>query len=90
VSPTLADGDASSTTAAIRRAIAAVVPTAAGRRPVALAFGRVLEILEAWRRRYHYRRELERLMRSGPHLIEDIGLIRRHAERDVAKPFWRR
>jgi uncharacterized protein YjiS (DUF1127 family) len=46
-------------------------------------------VLDAWRRRYRYRRELERLMRSGTHLIEDIGQLRRHADREVAKPFWR-
>jgi uncharacterized protein YjiS (DUF1127 family) len=53
---------------------------------------RVVEIravLDAWRLRYRYRRELERLMRSAPHLVEDIGLSRQHADREVAKPFWR-
>jgi uncharacterized protein YjiS (DUF1127 family) len=47
-------------------------------------------VFGAWRRRYRYRRELERVMRSGPHLIADVGLSRAHAEREVAKPFWRR
>jgi uncharacterized protein YjiS (DUF1127 family) len=28
-------------------------------------------------------------MSSAPHLIEDIGLSREHAAREVAKPFWR-
>jgi uncharacterized protein YjiS (DUF1127 family) len=46
-------------------------------------------VLGAWRRRSRYRRELARLMKSGPHLIEDIGLLRKHAEREAAKPFWR-
>jgi uncharacterized protein YjiS (DUF1127 family) len=46
-------------------------------------------VLRAWRRRYRYPRELARLMSSGPHLIEDIGLSRTHADREVAKPFWR-
>jgi uncharacterized protein YjiS (DUF1127 family) len=46
-------------------------------------------VFGAWRRRYRYRRELERLMSSGPHLIEDIGLLRKHADREVARPFWR-
>jgi uncharacterized protein YjiS (DUF1127 family) len=46
-------------------------------------------VLETWRRRYRYRRELERLMGSGPHLIEDIGLPQTHANREVAQPFWR-
>ena len=49
----------------------------------------IAAVLGAWRQRYRYRRELERLMSSGLHLIEDIGLSRAHAEREVAKPFWR-
>jgi uncharacterized protein YjiS (DUF1127 family) len=28
-------------------------------------------------------------MRSRPHLIEDIGLLPRDAEREADKPFWR-
>jgi uncharacterized protein YjiS (DUF1127 family) len=46
-------------------------------------------LLELWRQRYRYRRELERLLRSGPHLIDDIGLVRAHAEREAGEPFWR-
>jgi uncharacterized protein YjiS (DUF1127 family) len=46
-------------------------------------------VLGAWRQRYRYRRELRRLISSGPHLIEDIGLSRAHADREIAKPFWR-
>jgi uncharacterized protein YjiS (DUF1127 family) len=52
-----------------------------------LAEGRTL--LGLWRQRCRYRRDLLRLMRSGPHLVEDIGLLYKHAEREVAKPFWR-
>jgi uncharacterized protein YjiS (DUF1127 family) len=48
-----------------------------------------LAILAGWRRRHRYRRELARLIRAGSHLIEDIGLVRAHAERAAAKPFWR-
>jgi uncharacterized protein YjiS (DUF1127 family) len=47
-------------------------------------------LLRLWRERQRSRRELARLMRSGPHLIEDIGLMRVHADREAAKPFWRR
>jgi uncharacterized protein YjiS (DUF1127 family) len=49
-----------------------------------------LAILGAWRRRHRYRRELARLLGAGPHLVEDIGLLREHGEREAAKPFWRR
>jgi uncharacterized protein YjiS (DUF1127 family) len=46
-------------------------------------------VLRVWRRRYRYRRELARLIGSGAHLIEDIGLSPEEAERERAKPFWR-
>jgi uncharacterized protein YjiS (DUF1127 family) len=46
-------------------------------------------VIGAWWQRHRYRRELRRLMSSGPHLIADIGLSRTHAEREAAKPFWR-
>jgi uncharacterized protein YjiS (DUF1127 family) len=49
----------------------------------------IAAVLGAWRRCHRYRHELERLMKSGPHLIEDIGLSRKNAEREAAKPFWR-
>ena len=48
-----------------------------------------LAILAGWQRRRRYRRELARLIGTGPHLIENIGLLRAHAEREAAKPFWR-
>jgi uncharacterized protein YjiS (DUF1127 family) len=60
-----------------------------GRGRLRSRLAQIRAVLGAWHRRYRYRRELERLMGSGPHLIEDIGLLRRHAEREVAKPFWR-
>jgi uncharacterized protein YjiS (DUF1127 family) len=46
-------------------------------------------VIGAWRQRYRYRRELQRLIKTGPHLIDDIGLWRTHADREAAKPFWR-
>jgi uncharacterized protein YjiS (DUF1127 family) len=52
-----------------------------------LADGRA--VLARWRQRQRYRREIARLIRSGPHLIDDIGLRRDDAERELAKPFWR-
>src|SRR5262245_12027136 len=36
------------------------------------SFAESRAVLGAWRRRYRYRRELARLIRTGPHLIEDI------------------
>ena len=40
--------------------------------------------------RYRYRRELRRLLRVSPHMIEDIGLSREQARREAKKPFWQR
>jgi uncharacterized protein YjiS (DUF1127 family) len=71
---------------ALRAATSAQVP-GFGWLPPKLAGIRA--VLRAWRLRHRYRRELERLRNSAPHLIEDIGLSREHAAREVTKPFWR-
>jgi len=42
-----------------------------------------------WRRRRRYRAELARLLKVGPHMIDDIGLGLEEARREAAKPFWR-
>jgi len=42
-----------------------------------------------WLARWHYRRELRRLLRAGPHMIADIGLALDEAHAEMAKPFWR-
>ena len=39
-----------------------------------------------WRRRF--RRELERMAATNPHLIDDIGLTRRQVEAEIGKWFW--
>ena len=67
------------------------VPSAQVFRRGALAssLAEITAVVGAWRQRYRYRGELRRLMSSGSHLIEDIGLSRAHAEREMAKPFWR-
>jgi uncharacterized protein YjiS (DUF1127 family) len=56
---------------------------------LASSLAEITAVLGAWRQRYRYRRELSRLISSGPHLVEDIGQSRAHAEREAAKPFWR-
>ncbi|MFO1049005.1 MAG: hypothetical protein U1E52_14030 [Geminicoccaceae bacterium] len=48
-----------------------------------------LSLLADWRRRRRYRAELRRLLRTGPYLIEDIGLAIPTAAREAALPFWR-
>ena len=47
-----------------------------------------VSMIAVWRRRARYRAELQRLMRIGPHMISDIGLSARQAEREIAKQFW--
>jgi uncharacterized protein YjiS (DUF1127 family) len=63
-----------------------------GDRPHAQGLLRVVAEVRAalalWRPRARYRRDLARLRASGPHLIEDIGLLLQDADREVAKPFW--
>ena len=46
-------------------------------------------ICTAWRRRRDYRRDVKRLLRVGPHMIEDIGLTLEQASREIVKPYWR-
>lgn len=45
-------------------------------------------IIATWNQRKRFRRDLERMSKANPHLIEDIGLTRRQAEAEIAKPFW--
>jgi uncharacterized protein YjiS (DUF1127 family) len=42
-----------------------------------------------WQTRRRYRRDLKRLLRVGPHMIDDIGLTLEEACREIAKPLWR-
>lgn len=46
-------------------------------------------ILQVWRGRIRFRRQLWRLLRDSPTLIEDIGLTVAQAKEEVALPFWR-
>lgn len=45
--------------------------------------------LTLWRQRQRYRRELRRLLRTGPHLVEDAGLSWGEACHESRKPCWR-
>lgn len=45
-------------------------------------------LMAAWSGRIRFRWELEQLAKESPHLIYDIGLTRRQAEAEIAKPFW--
>jgi uncharacterized protein YjiS (DUF1127 family) len=46
------------------------------------------EIFSVWRARWHYRRELRRLLAVGPHMIADIGLTLEQTREEMARPFW--
>ncbi len=50
----------------------------------------LLSIVAAWGERIRTRRELDQMWKANPHLIDDIGLTRRQAEAEIAKPFWQR
>lgn len=45
--------------------------------------------LAEWIRRRQYRADLKRLLKVGPHMINDIGLPLHEAHREIGKPFWR-
>jgi uncharacterized protein YjiS (DUF1127 family) len=49
--------------------------------------GGVLGLLGAWIERWRQRRALAAL---DDHLLRDLGITREEAERESAKPFWRR
>ena len=66
--------------------------------PLARDLGNVLQelrrrgptgLFKAWRDRWHYRRELGRLLRVGRHMISDIGLTLAEASAETDRPFWR-
>jgi uncharacterized protein YjiS (DUF1127 family) len=38
--------------------------------------------------RRRYRKDLERFLRVGPHMIEDVGLTLPEAHREIEKPLW--
>jgi uncharacterized protein YjiS (DUF1127 family) len=42
-----------------------------------------------WLARRRYRCELRRLLRTGPHLVDDIGMPPDVAMEEACKPFWR-
>jgi len=65
---------------------APVAPAGVSRRPHSLATLR--SMIATWRERTRVRKALAQMSRANPHLIDDIGLTRRQAEAEIAKPFW--
>ena len=62
-------------------------PARTSRRPYGL-LTTLRSITASWSERQRSRRELARLAKATPHLIDDIGLTRRQVEAEIAKPFW--
>lgn len=67
-----------------------------GRCTASISKDRVLDLLQdprclvqRWRARATYRRELARLLTAGPHLVRDLGLDEAGACEEIRKPFWR-
>jgi len=48
----------------------------------------VIPCVANWRRRILYRKELERLLNTGTHLIRDMGLGIDEVLHEVSKPFY--
>ena len=49
---------------------------------------RFRRIRAALRMRLRYREDLKRLLKVGPHMLEDIGVTQDEAACELAKPFW--
>lgn len=47
-----------------------------------------IPLIAVWERRIIYRRELGRLLDTGPHLVRDMGLGIDEALYEVSKPFY--
>jgi uncharacterized protein YjiS (DUF1127 family) len=77
------------TTGGRRRGLGGNAIPGPSRHQLAACLARAETTLRIWLRRYRYRRDLERILQSAPHLVEDIGLMRIHAKREARKPFWR-
>jgi uncharacterized protein YjiS (DUF1127 family) len=45
-------------------------------------------MIATWRERIRVRKALAQMSKANPYLIDDIGLTRRQAEAEIAKPFW--
>ena len=55
--------------------------------PARAVFG-LLGLWTEWQERHRLRKDLRRLLRAAPHMIDDMGLTRRAAGQESVKPFW--
>ena len=68
--------------------ITATHPLGLARSEKKSGFSSCLQLLDTWRERIEYRRNLRRLLAVGPHMIEDLGLALEAAHAEVMKSFW--
>jgi len=61
-------------------------PAGVSRRPYSLMT--LPSMIATWRERIRVRKALAQMSKANPHMIDDIGLTRRQAEAEIAKPFW--
>ncbi len=47
-----------------------------------------IPLIAEWKRRIFYRKDLGRLLDTGPHLVRDIGLGIDEALHEISKPFY--
>ena len=52
-------------------------------------FSNLAGLLGTWEERKRFRLKLEDMLRTAPHLIEDVGMTRQQVNAEIAKPFWR-
>jgi uncharacterized protein YjiS (DUF1127 family) len=45
-------------------------------------------IWREWQTRRRYRTDLNRLLRVGTYMVEDVGLTLAEVRREIEKPFW--
>lgn len=45
-------------------------------------------LIETWETRQRFRQDLERIRRTNPDLLDDIGLTGQEAETEITKHFW--
>ena len=63
-------------------------PISTIRRVIKLSLTRSFPLFSEWERRVLYRKNLRRLLATGPHLVRDIGLGIDEALYEISKPFY--
>jgi uncharacterized protein YjiS (DUF1127 family) len=46
-------------------------------------------LVETWEERKRFRLKLQDMLATAPHLIDDVGMTKKQADEEIAKPFWR-